>query len=70
MTQEELARRLTDTGLPVAYRAFRTRQDPPYICYVYVYDAQFFADDVMYSSPATTRWSCTPPPRTRPLRPR
>lgn len=50
MTQEELARRLAATGLPVAYRAFRTRQDPPYICYVYVYDAQFFADDVMYYS--------------------
>ena len=50
MTQEELARRLTDTGLPVAYRAFRTRQDPPYICFVYVYHTQFFADDEMYYS--------------------
>ena len=50
MTQEELARRLAGTGLPVAYRAFRTRQDPPYLCYVYVYDTQFFADDAMYYS--------------------
>lgn len=50
MTQEELARRLTDTGLPVAYRAFRTRQEPPYVCYLYVYDTQMYADDQVYYS--------------------
>ena len=38
MTQKELAQRLAATGLPVAYRAFRTRQAPPFICYLYVYD--------------------------------
>ena len=50
MTQEELARRLADTGLPVAYRAFRTRQEPPYVCYLYVYDTQMYADDQVYYS--------------------
>lgn len=48
MTQKELAQRLAATGLPVAYRAFRTRQAPPFICYLYVYDSQFFADNEMY----------------------
>lgn len=48
MTQKELAQRLAATGLPVAYRAFRTRQAPP--CYLYVYDSQFFADNEMYYS--------------------
>ena len=48
MTLEELARRLAGTGFPVAYRAFRTRQATPFLCYVYVYDSQFFADDEMY----------------------
>ena len=50
MTQKELAQRLVATGLPVAYRAFRTRQAPPFICYLYVYDSQFFADNEMYYS--------------------
>ena len=50
MENEYLAQLLAATGFPVAYRAFRTRQDPPYICYVYVYDTQFFADDEMYYS--------------------
>ena len=50
MTQKELAQRLAATGLPVAYRAFRTRQAPPFICYLYVYDSQFFADNEMYYS--------------------
>ena len=50
MTQKELAQRLAATGLPVAYRAFRTRQEPPFVCYLYVYDTQFYADDEMYFS--------------------
>lgn len=50
MTQKKLADRLAGTGLPVAYRAFRTRQAPPYICYLYAYDTKFFADDTMYFS--------------------
>lgn len=50
MTQKELAQRLAETGIPVAYRAFRTRQSPPFVCYLYVYDSQFYADDEMYFS--------------------
>ena len=50
MTQKKLADRLAGTGLPVAYRAFRTRQAPPYICYLYAYDTKFFADDTKYFS--------------------
>ncbi len=50
MTQKELAQRLAAKGLPVAYRAFRTRQEPPFVCYLYVYDTQFYADDEMYFS--------------------
>ena len=48
MTLEELAALLEKTGLPVAYQAFRTRQDPPFLCYRFVYDTQFFADNQMY----------------------
>ena len=50
MTQEELAQRLAGLGLPVSYRAFRTRQDPPFICYLYVYDTTLYADDEAYYS--------------------
>ena len=50
MTQKELAQRLAATGLPVAYRACRVRKAPPFICYLYVYDSQFFADNEMYYS--------------------
>lgn len=50
MTQKELAGRLVGIGLPVAYLAFRTRQTPPYVCYLYTYDTKFFADDTVYFS--------------------
>ena len=50
MTQKELAQRLATTGLPVAYQAFRTRQAPPFVCYLFAYDSQFYADDGMYFS--------------------
>ena len=50
MTIEQLAALLEATGLPVAYQAFRTRQDPPFLCYRFIYDVQFFADDEVYFS--------------------
>lgn len=48
MTQEELVHRLESAGLPLAYRAFRSRQEAPFLCYQYVYDVEFFADDERY----------------------
>ena len=53
MTIEQLAALLEATGLPVAYQAFRTRQDPPFLCYRFIYDVQLFADDEVYFSTTT-----------------
>lgn len=50
MTQEELVRRLEGAGLPLAYRAFRSKQEPPFLCYQYVYDSILYADDEPYWS--------------------
>ena len=50
MTQKDLVRRLEAAGLPLAYRAFRSRQDPPFLCYEYVYDTVLYADDEVYYS--------------------
>ena len=50
MTQKDLVLRLETAGLPLAYRAFRSRQDPPFLCYEYVYDTVLYADDGVYYS--------------------
>ena len=50
MTQKDLVRQLEAVGLPLAYRAFRSRQEPPFLCYEYVYDAVLYADDEVYWS--------------------
>lgn len=50
MTQAELVRRLEGAGLPLAYRAFRSKQEPPFLCYQYVYDSILYADDEPYWS--------------------
>lgn len=48
MTTKELAKRLEQAGFPLAYGAFRSRQDPPFLCYQYVYDTILYADDAPY----------------------
>lgn len=48
MTLQTISELLKATGLPVAYRAFKERQDPPFICYLVVNSNNFFADDSVY----------------------
>ena len=50
MTQNDLVRQLEGAGLPLAYRAFRSKQEPPFLCYQYVYDSILYADDEPYWS--------------------
>lgn len=50
MTQKDLVQRLETGGLPLAYRAFRSKQEPPFLCYEYVSDTTFYADDQVYYS--------------------
>lgn len=40
--------RLKSTGYPVAYRAFKERQEPPFICYFGTGSNNFFADGSNY----------------------
>ena len=49
MTLKELNALLKSTGYPVAYRAFKTAQTAPFICYLTPYRRNFSADGVAYS---------------------
>lgn len=49
MTQAELYTLLKTSDLPVAYRAFRKAQKPPYICYIFSDSQDFLADNINYS---------------------
>lgn len=49
MTLKELHARLKNAGYPVAYRAFKSAQKPPFICYLVAYDHNFSADGQVYS---------------------
>lgn len=48
MSMEELKAVLDSVGIPVAYRAFRKPQKPPYICYLEVNSKNFAADGIVY----------------------
>lgn len=48
MTLEEFKEILEQIGLPVAYHAFRERQEPPYICYTEPGSDNFMADGKVY----------------------
>lgn len=39
---------LEQVGIPVAYRAFRKKQAPPFICYLVAYNNNFAADGKTY----------------------
>ncbi len=49
MTQAELYTLLKTSDLPVAYRAFKKRQAPPFICYIFSDSQDFLADNINYS---------------------
>lgn len=48
MTVEELAEGLEAAGYPLAYRAFKSAQEPPFVVYLFVSSADFLADDRNY----------------------
>lgn len=48
MTLQQLERVLETTGYPVRYRAFKTAQAAPFICYVVAYHRNFSADGKAY----------------------
>ena len=49
MTKEELQVMLLKSGYPVTYRAFKTAQTAPFICFQKAYRRNFSADGVAYS---------------------
>ena len=50
MDLDQVYSRLKSTGLPVAYRAFRSLQEPPFIVYLTDGDNNFSADGRVYFS--------------------
>lgn len=48
MTLQEMKERLLSTGLPVAYRAFNGRQEPPFLVYLSEGSHTFPADGLVY----------------------
>ena len=48
MTAEDLYNALKTTGYPVAYRYFRSAQEPPFLVYYFVESADLMADNVNY----------------------
>lgn len=54
MTTEEVFQMLEEIGVPIAYHHFRDDDpenpapDPPFICFYYPGDDDFFADDINY----------------------
>lgn len=50
MELEQVYTRLRSTGIPVAYHAFQSRQEPPFIVYLTDGDNNFSADGRVYFS--------------------
>lgn len=50
MDLEQVYARLISTGIPVAYHAFQSRQEPPFIVYLTDGDNNFSADGRVYFS--------------------
>lgn len=50
MDLEQVYALLRSTGIPVAYRAFQSRQEPPFIVYLTDGDNNFSADGRVYFS--------------------
>ena len=50
MDLEQVYARLISTGIPVAYHAFQSRQEPPFIVYMTDGDNNFSADGRVYFS--------------------
>ena len=48
MTMQDLDAALQQTGYPVAYRAFKSAQNPPFVTYLFVSSADLLADNVNY----------------------
>lgn len=48
MTAQDLYDGLLETGYPVAYREFKSAQEPPFICYYFVDDDDLKADNKNY----------------------
>lgn len=48
MGLDEIKKMLDTTGYPVAYYAFKKRQEPPFICYLEAETNNFFADNEVY----------------------
>lgn len=48
MTHIELAQRLQETGLPIAYRKFNKPPSPPYLTYLFAYASDIKADNQNY----------------------
>jgi len=48
MTLEELYQALKSIGLPVAYRAFKAPQKPPFIVYFFAYKSDMMAENQNY----------------------
>lgn len=50
MTLQDVYIRLRSTGIPVAFYAFQSRQNPPFIVYLTEGDSNFSADGRVYFS--------------------
>ena len=48
MTLEELYQALESIGLPVAYRAFKDPQNPPFLVYLFAYKSDLMAENQNY----------------------
>jgi hypothetical protein len=48
MTLEELYQALESIGLPVAYRAFKVPQTPPFLVYLFTYKSDLMAENQNY----------------------
>lgn len=48
MTLEELYQALESIGLPVAYRAFKAPQTPPFLVYLFTYKSDLMAENQNY----------------------
>ena len=48
MEQQDFAAALAAIGYPVAYRAFKSAQDPPFLCWFFASGDDFMADNTNY----------------------
>ena len=55
MTLAQLCTGLKKTGYPVAYYAFKSAQEPPFICYLFVASADLVADNTNYHAMSDVR---------------